>query len=306
MLIASVNYATIGYHYHWYNVFWGCSSLASITLPSGITTIGHDVFRGCSSLASITLPSGITSLGNYAFYGCSSLASITLPSGITSLGNYVFNNCSSLGSIRLPSTITTLGDGAFMECSSLASITLPSIITTIGHGVFDGCSSLTSVHLPENLISISFDIFHRCVKLSAIEASSFSTTTLNKNTSDWFKDVLINAGFSNSNPCDILSDHRQSSNDYRLYYDWKRWAGTRGVDGRFPLFTVAAKGLQWSKIKQIFTSNMPAVNEIDVVTGLPLFLLAATGPTCDIESVYNFLKEYPPAVNNMNQGYVNY
>jgi len=91
-----------------------------------------------------------------------------------------------------------------------------------------------------------------------------------------------------------------------LYYDWKRWARTRGDYGRFPLFTAAAKGVQWSKMKQIFTSNMPVVNEIDVVTGLPLFMLAATEPTSDIESVYNLLKECPSAVNIMIQGHVNY
>jgi len=45
---------------------------------------------------------------------------------------------------------------------------------------------------------------------------------------------------------------------------------------------------------------MPVVNEIDVLTGLPLFMLAATGPTSDIESVYNLLKEYPSAMNIMN------
>ena len=53
-------------------------------------------------------------------------------------------------------------------------------------------------------------------------------------------------------------------------------------------------------MKQIFTSNMPVVNEIDVLTGLPLFMLAATGPTSDIESVYNLLKEYPSAINIMS------
>jgi len=59
-------------------------------------------------------------------------------------------------------------------------------------------------------------------------------------------------------------------------------------------------------MEQIFTLNMPVVNEIDVVTGLPLSLLTATRSTCDIESVYNLLKECPSAVNNMNKGYVNY
>jgi len=286
-----------------HGVFMNCSSLASITLPSGITALDNNVFRGCSSLASVALPSGITTLGNSVFCGCSSLASITLPSGITTLDHRVFCGCSSLASITLPSGITTIGDNVFYGCSSLVSIRLPSSITTIGYSVFYGCSFLTSVHLPENLLSISYNAFHRCVKLSAIEASSFSTTTINNNTVDEFKDFLINAGFSNSDPCDILSDHQQSSKNYYLYYDWKRWARTRGDDGRFPLFTAAAKGVQWSKVKQIFISNMPVVNEIDVVTGLPLSLLAATGPTCDIESVYNLLKECPSAVTITNQGH---
>jgi len=42
--------------------------------------------------------------------------------------------------------------------------------------------------------------------------------------------------------------------------------------------------------------NMPVVDEIDVVTGLPLFMLAAVGPTSDIESIYNLLRENPPAI----------
>ena len=53
-------------------------------------------------------------------------------------------------------------------------------------------------------------------------------------------------------------------------------------------------------MKQIFASNMPVVNEIDVLTGLPLFMLAAIGPTSDIESVYNLLKEYPSVVQIRN------
>jgi hypothetical protein len=38
-------------------------------------------FQYCSSLMSIALPAGLTSLGPGAFYGCSSMASIDLPAG---------------------------------------------------------------------------------------------------------------------------------------------------------------------------------------------------------------------------------
>ena len=50
--------------------FYGCSSLASITIPDGVTSIGPSAFRGCSSLTSINIPDGVTSIGESAFYYC--------------------------------------------------------------------------------------------------------------------------------------------------------------------------------------------------------------------------------------------
>merc|ERR1712008_340334 len=98
----------------------------------------------------------------------------------------------------------------------------------------------------------------------------------------------------------VFFGRRFIKRDLDIYYDWKKWARTRDVDDRFPLFTAAARCLKWSYMNQIFTSNMPVVNEIDELTGFPLFMLAATGPTSDIESVYNLLKECPSVINIMN------
>jgi len=91
-----------------------------------------------------------------------------------------------------------------------------------------------------------------------------------------------------------------------MYFEMKTWSRTRGVDGRLPLFTAAARSLKWSYTRQIFTANMPVVDEIDVLTGLPLFMLAALGPSSDIESVYNLLRESPPAIGTMNITKQNY
>lgn len=81
------------------HVFYDCSGLTSLTLPSGLTEIGVGAFEACSGLTSITLPSGVTSIGDYAFYACSGLTSITLPSGLTSIGDDAFQYCSGLTSI---------------------------------------------------------------------------------------------------------------------------------------------------------------------------------------------------------------
>ena len=48
--------------------------------------LGDNVFYGCSGLTSLTIPSGVTSIGNYAFADCSGLTSLTLPSNVTSIG----------------------------------------------------------------------------------------------------------------------------------------------------------------------------------------------------------------------------
>ncbi|MGM9899063.1 MAG: leucine-rich repeat protein, partial [Bacilli bacterium] len=48
--------------------------------------MGSGVFGDCSSLTSIIIPEGVTSIGYWAFGCCSSLTSITIPEGVTSIG----------------------------------------------------------------------------------------------------------------------------------------------------------------------------------------------------------------------------
>jgi hypothetical protein len=43
-----------------------CLSLTSITLPTGVTSIGYGSFTGCSNLINITIPESVTSIGENA------------------------------------------------------------------------------------------------------------------------------------------------------------------------------------------------------------------------------------------------
>ena len=168
--------------------FSGCSSLASVVIPSSVTSIGYDAFEGCSSLASVVIPSSVTSIGSNAFSGCSSLASVVIPSSVTSIGKYAFSGCSSLLAYRLNSdytayvydvgdsiktanipekityegndyTVTSIGYDAFEGCSSLASVVIPSSVTSIGSNAFSGCSSLYSVTVGSGVQSIAASAF---------------------------------------------------------------------------------------------------------------------------------------------------
>ena len=143
--------------------FWSCSGLTSLTLPSGVTSIGSEAFHGCSGLTSMTIPSSVTSIGIAAFYGCSGLTSLTLPSSVTSIGGAAFSGCSGLTSLTLPSGVTSIGGGTFEGCSGLTSLTLPSSVTSIGNWAFYGCSGLTSLTIPSGVTSIGDKAFYGCI-----------------------------------------------------------------------------------------------------------------------------------------------
>ena len=77
--------------------------LTEYAIPKGVTSIGDYAFYGCPSLASLTIGSGVTSIGFCAFDGCSSLAEVyckptTPPSG----DYYMFDNNASGRKIYVP------------------------------------------------------------------------------------------------------------------------------------------------------------------------------------------------------------
>ena len=144
------------------------SSLTSITIPDGVTSIGDSTFYYCDNLTDITIPNSVMSIGDRAFNSCTSLTSITIPDGVTRIGGYTFFNCTSLTSITIPNGVTSLGDYAFWNCKNLTNITIPDGVTSIGDGTFESCKSLTSITIPNSVTNIGKDAFYYCTGLTSI------------------------------------------------------------------------------------------------------------------------------------------
>ena len=150
------------------SAFQACTSLTNITIPDSVTGIGRSAFQACTSLTNITIPDSVTSIGSWAFGGCTNLTNVTIPDSVTSIGNGAFYNCTSLTNIMIPDSVTSIAVWAFQDCTSLTNITIPDSVTSIGKGAFDGCTSLTNVTIPDGVKSIGEDAFWKCTSLTNI------------------------------------------------------------------------------------------------------------------------------------------
>ena len=180
--------------------FYSCGSLAGVTIPDSVTSIGNSAFTGCHSLTSfvvaadnsfyksdsgllltkdgktlvagingdVTIPDSVTSIGNSAFTGCSGLASVSIPNGVTNIGNSAFSACIGLTSVTIPDSVTSIGNDAFRNCSNLESVTIPDSVTSIGNYAFSGCSGLTSVTIPSSVKAIGWYAFNGCSGLTSV------------------------------------------------------------------------------------------------------------------------------------------
>ena len=151
--------------------FWKCSSLTDVAFPDSLETIGKYAFAYCSSLAEIGFSDGLTEIGTYAFGNCSGLTEISLSGNLETIGKYAFYNCSSLTEISFSGNLETIGTSAFENCSSLSEVGFSDGLTEIGDFAFEKCSSLTSLDIPDTVTTIGRTAFGYCTSLSAVELS---------------------------------------------------------------------------------------------------------------------------------------
>ena len=161
--------------------FFGCSALASITIPNNVISIGKEAFKGCAGLKRIVIPNSVVLIGEEAFADCSGLTSIVVQEGnrqYYSKGDCIIERTTQkliLGCktsvIPADGSVASIGDWAFSGCSRLTNITIPNGVTSIGNRAFNGCSELISVTIPDSMKSIGEKAFCGCRKLSEVTVS---------------------------------------------------------------------------------------------------------------------------------------
>ncbi len=173
-----------------YGAFYNCSSLESVTIGNGVTSIGVDAFSGCTSLTSIEIPNSLISIGNSAFYGCSSLTSVVIPNSIISIGYRAFYGC-PIETAKMPTN----------AISAVATLNLKTVVisggTRIPSSAFSGCSSLTSVTICDTVTGIGANAFNGCNQIIKTENA---LQYLNANNNEYYGLIgVLNVNYSNYN-----------------------------------------------------------------------------------------------------------
>ncbi len=167
--------------------------IKSVTIPSSVTEIGGNAFEGCSELTSVSMGSGIVTIGSYAFSG-TGIKTITIPSKVELIKYGAFNDCKYLKTIKYnakKSSVWTSSGGPFLNAGKnsggvtvtfgsgvtvipdsifdsynndnrprIKSVTIPSSVTGIGGNAFEGCSELTSVSMGSGIVTIGSYAFN--------------------------------------------------------------------------------------------------------------------------------------------------
>ncbi len=141
------------------------STLTTVIISDGITSIGASAFKDCTKLEDLSLPANLNSVGTNdspIFEGCTNIKKITFTgSGAwyeygaeDSLPSYYGNtpwqlSKSAVTTIVVSDGVTSIGDRAFNDCTSLTSVAIGRSVSSIGTSVFRGCTSLVSIDVSE-------------------------------------------------------------------------------------------------------------------------------------------------------------
>jgi hypothetical protein len=98
------------------DVFSGMTGLTEIKFDTNnaVTAFNARCFQGCSSLKSIIIPPGVTTVGDNVFQGCTLLEGVVFPESLTTLGTTLFEGCTSLQDIVFPESLNTISGTAIL------------------------------------------------------------------------------------------------------------------------------------------------------------------------------------------------
>lgn len=140
---------------------------------------------------SLTIGSGVTTIGTYAFNSWSVATSLTIPGSVTTISDYAFNAWSAMTTLNLTAGLQTIGPSAFQDCSALTSITIPNSVTSIGLQSFYGCVAATLIQIGSAVTSIGSNAFYNAIACNEMRCLPLTPPSILLNTLTNLKSTCV-------------------------------------------------------------------------------------------------------------------
>lgn len=188
------------------------SGITTLTIPTGVTTIGDYAAMRCEALKSLVIPTSVTTIGERAFAYCPKLSEVNISATLSSIPNGLFEACGGLKSIDLSALAkcTEIGEWAFAECNGATTLVLPPAIEELAKGAIYGVSSVETLILPKNTNYIGDNAMSAMSTLAILNASDVEEVP------QLGQDVWSNV--TQSNVSLVVPD-----NQYNDYCDAEQW-----------------------------------------------------------------------------------
>lgn len=261
------------------------SNIETVSIESGVTTIGTSAFYHSVNIKTVILPNSIQKIYNYAFSNCSALESIDLPPNMSFIAQEAFSNCTSLYSVSIQSVERIYLD-AFKNCNNIQyvyikniedwcsilfqtinsnplsfaghlyingaeinDLIIPSSVSSIGCFQFYNCDGLTSVAIQNGVTDIYQSAFAGCVNINTLTIPN-SITSIDERAFN--RCVSLTSVISKMvNPCSISSDCFSDDvyNNATLYVPQGRTSAYKSTN-------------YWSKFKNIEEGEPSGIAQI--------------------------------------------
>lgn len=147
--------------------FYQCTSLTDVVINGCVSFIGKSAFNGCSSLASINLPEGLTVLGDCALLKCA-IKELSTPSTLVAIRYQALQECANLTTLDLSNGLDSICEQAFYKDPKLDKLILPITLKYIGKNAFYGNNGIKELTVPKSVSSIEPFCFFDCYGIEKI------------------------------------------------------------------------------------------------------------------------------------------
>ena len=155
------------------HAFYNNTTMKTLTLSEGITTLANEAILNCSELETINYPStlsmdfsGNTGLSSLPMY-CYKLKNINVAEGnkyMKDVDGILYTadmktvvQCPPAytnSSVTIPNGVETIAPCAFQDCINIKKVIMPNTVKVICHWAFNWANNLTEINISENCESI--------------------------------------------------------------------------------------------------------------------------------------------------------